>query len=150
MKAIAASSTRAVELVDLRVDLALAQRERHADDGLPVVDPDRRRRHQVLVGADRLAGDVGRPAVERERAVDVAGRARRQQARREQVALAGGEQAGAGEDVDVLADDAAQPDQQVVVERRQVGGAARLDAGEVLDDAAGRQRRARRLAFDVG
>ena len=53
-----------VELVELSFDAALAQGERHADDRRTIVDAHRRRGDAVVVGADRLGGQVGRPAVE--------------------------------------------------------------------------------------
>ena len=52
-----------------------------------------------------------------DRAIDVVRRARRQQARREQVALARRDQLGAVEDVDVLIDHLADPDHHVVAQR---------------------------------
>ena len=51
--------------------------------------------------------------------------------------IARGEQPRAVEDVDVLPDDAAQPDDDVVVDDRQRRQPAHLEAAEVLDDAAG-------------
>ena len=150
MKVIAASSTRRSSSSSCRSMPRWRRVSGTLTIACPSLDPHRRRGDQVLVGADRLAGQVRGPPVEGQRAIDVAGGARRQEARGEQVAFARGQQPRTGKDVDVLADDAAQPDQQAVVEHRDVGGAAGLDADEVLDDAARRRRRAGRLALDVG
>ena len=98
-----------VQLVDLALDLLLAQGERHGED--------RVRGRTARTGAAATMKrksptcssviTVGRRSSS-DRAVDVGRRARRQQARGEQVALARGQQPRAAEDVDVLPDDAAQ------------------------------------------
>ncbi len=109
----------AVEVVDLALDLLLPEGERHGEDRIAPACADRGGRHHVAEAAHLFLGDDGGQAVEGDGAIDVRGRARGQQARGEQVPLARRLSAsGAAEEVDVLADDAAQPDHRVVVERR--------------------------------
>ncbi len=140
----------AIELVDLRVDLLLAQRQRHRQNRFAILNPHRRGGDEVRVGADRFAGHERRPALEQDGAIDVALGARRQEARREQVALARREQPRAVEDVDVLRDDSTQPDHQVVVDRRGRGAVGGFERADVLDDAAGGGGRACGLHLEVG
>ena len=85
---------------------------------------------------------------QRERAVDVGVRARRQQPGREEIALARRQQSRADEDVHVLIDQAAHPDHQVVVDAEALLRGAR--SGEILDDAAGRRCGADGLLLDAG
>ena len=88
MKQQRAEQHAAIEVVDLALDLALAQRQRHGQDGVAAADADRRRRDQVGEVADPILADEARQPLEGDGAVDLGRRARRQQPRREEVALA--------------------------------------------------------------
>ena len=135
-----------IQRVDLLLDLPLPRGQRHGEDAqLP--DGQRRRGDQILECADALSRDERRFVAQAKGAVDLGRRARRQQAGREQIALARGEQPRAHEDVHVLIDQPADPDHQVVVDAQALlRGAWRH---EVLDHAAGRRRGAHGLLLDV-
>ena len=135
----------AIELVDLALDLALAVGERHGQDRVAAAGADRRRRDHVRERADLILVDEARQPLQHDRAVDIVGRARRQEARGEQVALARREQLGAREDVDVLIDHLADPDHHVVADRRRRRRVAAQERVRLLDHPLRDRRRARRF-----
>ena len=147
MKSSAAEQHAAVERVDLLVDLALLRGERHGENGFGRAHDHRRGGQQVLEVADAFARDGRGFPPQRERAVDVGVGAGGQQARGEQVALAGGDQPRAGEDVGVLIDQARHPHHQVVVHAGALQHRAPLH--EVLDHARGGRGGALRFGLDV-
>ena len=106
----------AIELVDLAFDFALPVGERHRQN--PLVPPARTGgRDHVRERADPILPDEARQALQRDGAIDVVRRPRRQQARREQIALARRDEPRAFEHVDVLVDHLADPDHHVVARR---------------------------------
>ena len=140
----------AIELVDLALDLLLARGQRHRQDAVAAGGAHRRRGDHVGNGADLILVDEARQPLQHDRAIDVVRRSRRQEARREQIALARGDELGAVEDVDVLVDDLADPHHHVVVDRADALGAAAQQRIGFLDDALRDGRRPRRLGLDVG
>ncbi len=94
----------AIELVDLLLDLLLAQGLRNGDDALAAAGAHRRRGNQVPHPAHFLLGDKGRQAVHDDASIDLSRGARGEQSGRVQVALARRLKARAGEQIDVLVD----------------------------------------------
>ena len=140
----------AIEFLDLRLDLLLPRGQRHRQDGVARLDPHRRRGDEVLDRPHRLAADERRLPLEQDGAVHLARRARRQQARGKQVALARRQQVRAVEDVDVLRDHAAQPHDDVVVDDGSGGEAATCRLPKSSTTRLATLAGPRRLAFDVG
>ena len=139
----------AVEVVALARDLLLPRRQRHRQDRVAAAGAHRRRRNQIRHGAELILVDEARQPLQLDRAIDVVRRARRQEARREEIALARRDELGAVENVDVLIDDLADPHHHVVVERTDAFGAAAQQRVGFLDDALGDGRRPRRLGLDA-
>ena len=110
-----------------------------------LADTHRRRGDDVRDGPDLILVHEARKPIEHDRAIDVVRRARGQEARREQVALARREQLGAVEDVDVLLDHLADRDQHVVAARRNLLAVAPPQRVGLLDDALRHGSRARRF-----
>ena len=92
----------------------LLRRQRHRQNGVRPGRSDGRRRDQVILRAERVLGNERGGLREGNRVVYRGRGARRQQAGGEEIALAGGAQLRSLEDVDVLLDDLADEDQQVV------------------------------------
>ena len=111
-----------VELVDLAIELLLAERQRHDDDAVAASGAHRRRRDAVREVGDLLDADEHRQPVEDHVPVRRARRAHRQQARREQIALARRFEPRTIEEVDVLVDGAADEHHDLVVDRGERAG----------------------------
>ena len=116
---------------------------------LPPAGANRRRRDQVRHRAELVFVDEARQPLQHDGAIDVVRRSRRQQARREEIALARRDQLRAVEDVDVLIDDLADPHHHVVVAALDAVGAAIQERVGLFDDALRHRRRARRFALNV-
>ena len=133
-----------IELVDLLLDLLPPVGHRHGDDPVAPARAHRRRRQLIGKIADLFLTDIGRQPIQQNRAVDVAGRARREQLRREQIARAGRLQPRPVEQIDVLVDGAPDQHHDLIVDRVERGGAALLERRVVLDQTLRRGDRARR------
>ena len=134
LKSTAPKITCRSSVVDLPLDLQLPQRQRHRDDALAAAGADRRGGLHVARVGELFDADEGRQPIEHDPPVDPAGRPRRQQPRREQVALARRLEARPLEQVHVLVDGAADEHHDLVVDGRQPGRAALLQGGVVLDE----------------
>ena len=133
----------AVQVVDLLLDLAAAVGQRNRQDQVAVAGPHRRGGNQVGDRPDLVLVHEARKPIQDDGPIHVSGRARRQEARREQVALAGGEQLRAVEDVEVLLDHLADRDHHVVAPRRDLLAVAPPQRVRLLDDALRHGGRAR-------
>ena len=117
---------------------------------LPATGANRRRGDQIRQRAKLIFVDEARQPLEHDGAIDVVRRARRQQARREQIALARRNEVRPVEDVHVLIDDLADPDHHVVAWVSRGHPTPRLRrASRFFDDALRDRRRARRFGLNV-
>ena len=142
--------TPAIQLVDLALDFPLAKGEGHRDEHIRPGGAHRRGGEHVVERPDRILADEARLTLQDDRAIDVVGRAGREDTGGEQRALGGGGEPRPAEHVDVLIDDLADPDHPVVVERAGGLGAAAEARVEILDDSLRDGRGPGRLALDIG
>ena len=141
----------AIEVVDLALHFVLPEGQRHRQHRrCRPRSADRRRGEHVRHVADAILGDEAGQPLQHDGAIDLVRRARRQQARREQIALAGRRELGVDVDVDVLVDQLADPHHDVVADSVHRLGAAPQQRVRLLDDALRHGRGARRLVLDVG
>ena len=139
----------AIEIVDLALDVALPQRRRHGQNPLLASGANRGRSDQIRHRAKLVFIDEARQPLENDGAIDVVRRARRQQARREQIALARRNQVRPVEDVHVLIDDLADPDHHVILGFLSTIRPAAEESVRLFDDALRDRRRARRFALNI-
>src|SRR5688500_15328983 len=92
----------ALEIFDLALDFVAAGQQRNAQDYVTAGRAGQRGRELIRKVTDAFFAKERRQALEGNLSVDLRRRARRQQARREEIALARRQQVGAGEQVDVL------------------------------------------------
>ena len=110
---------------------------------------DRSRRDRIRHGADAILADKTGKTLERDGPIHRIGRPRREQPRCEQITLARRHELRAFEDVDVLIDDLADPDHDVVARRRESLGALN-ERVRLFDDTLRDGGCARGLEGDVG
>ncbi|HZW75565.1 MAG TPA: hypothetical protein VFF43_18610, partial [Caldimonas sp.] len=139
-----------IELVDLPIELLLAERQRDDDDAVASARANRGGSNAVRKVCDLLDADEDRQPLEDHFAVRGARRPHREQPRREQVALARGFEPRTVEQIDVLTDRASDEHHQRIVDGRQRRRAALLQRGVVLDEALRDRRGLRRGVFEIG
>ena len=137
----------AVEIADLPFDVPLPRGQRHGQDRVGAGRADGRRRDQIVLRAERVPGHERRRMRQNDRVVHIGRGTGRQQAGGEEVALAGGDQPRARVDVDVLLDDLADEDQQIVGHDGRGGVGGLLELG---DHALGDDGGPRRAGLHVG